>query len=303
MTSTAGAAHRRLAPKVGKVLKWGAVAFGVVAVGALGFVGWVYAASEAHLRSFEPPPAFTTEIVTDAATLARGEHLVATRGCGGCHGEQLQGAPMWGMVVTPNLAAYAREQDAATFERALRHGIDHAGRGMYSMPSFSFRELRDEDVAALYAYLRQAPVVEGPASSTGLPFALRLAIAQGEDDVMPAWMERAPALEHQGEPDTPLARGEYIAMTTCNECHGFSLRADVPWESDGRTPDLIAVMAAYPEANFRTLLREGTPIGGRDLQLMDDVARARFSQFTEEDVSDLYAYLRSRSERLSAAPQ
>lgn len=283
---------------VGKFLKWGAVALGVVAVAALGFVGWVYAASDAHLRSFASPPAFAAEIPTDTAALARGEHLVATRGCGGCHGEQLQGQPMWGMVVTPNLASYAREQDAATFERALRHGIDHAGRGMYSMPSFSFMELRDEDVAALYAYLRQAPVVEGPAPSTGLPFALRLAIAQGKDDVMPAWMEHAPALEYQSDPNTSLARGEYIAMTTCNECHGFSLRADVPWEGDGRSPDLIAVMAAYPEDDFRRLMREGVPLGGRDLELMDDVARARFSRFSDEEIGDLYNYLHVRSERL-----
>lgn len=282
------------------VLKWGAVALGVVAVAALGFVGWVYAASEAHLRSFESPPAFAAEIPSDAAAIARGEHLATTRGCGGCHGEQLQGQPMWGMVVTPNLASYARRQDAATFERALRHGIDHRGRGMYSMPSFSFMALRDDDVAALYAYLRQAPVVDGPAPSTGMPFALRLVIAQGKDDVMPAWIERAPALEHQAAPDTPLARGEYIAMTTCNECHGFSLRADVPWEGDGRTPDLVAMIAAYSEADFRKLMREGVPLGERDLELMDDVARARFSLFSDEEVGDLYAYLRARSERLQS---
>lgn len=285
---------------VWKFLKWGAVALGVVVVGALGFVGWVYAASEAHLRSFEAPPAFAAEIPTDAASLARGEHLVATRGCGGCHGEQLQGQPMWGMVVTPNLASYARERDVAAFERALRHGIDHTGRGMYSMPSFSFMNMRDEDVAALYAYLRSAPVAEGPESSTGMPFALRLMLARGQDDVMPEWIKSAPRLEQQSNPSASIARGEYVAMTTCNECHGFSLRADVPWESDGRSPDLIAVIAGYEEADFRRLMREGAPIGGRDLELMDDVARGRFVHFTDDEVNDLYAYLKFRSDRLIA---
>lgn len=283
---------------LGKVLKWGAVALGIVAVAALGFVGWVYAASEAHLRSFDSPPAFAVEIPSDAVSIARGEHLAITRGCGGCHGEQLQGQPMWGAVVTPNLAAYAREHDAATFERALRHGIDHTGRGMYSMPSFNFMNMRDEDVAALFAYLRQAPVADGPKASTGMPFALRLAIAQGKDDVMPAWMEHAPALEYQGSPFASLARGEYIAMTTCNECHGFSLRADVPWESDGRTPDLIAMMAGYPEADFRHLMRDGVAVGGRELEMMSGVARGRFSRFSDEELSDLYTYLRWRSDRL-----
>lgn len=284
----------------GKFLKWGALTLGVVALAALGFVGWVYAASEAHLRSFEAPPAFAAMTPIDAESLARGEHLVITRGCGGCHGEQLQGAPMWGMVVTPNLTSYAREQDVATFERALRHGIDHTGRGMYSMPSFSFMNMRDEDVAALYAYLRSAPVAEGPEPSTGIPFALRLMLARGQDDVMPEWIKTAPRLEQQRNLDASIARGEYVAMTTCNECHGFSLRADVPWESDGRSPDLIAVMAGYQEADFQRLMREGVPIGGRDLELMDDVARGRFARFTEEEVSDLYAYLRMRSDRLIA---
>jgi mono/diheme cytochrome c family protein len=283
---------------VGKFLKWGAVALGVVAVATLGFVGWVYAASEAHLRSFEAPPAFAAEIPTDAASLARGEHLVVTRGCGGCHGDQLQGQPMWEMVVTPNLASYAREQDVATFERALRHGIDHTGRGMYSMPSFSFMNMHDEDVTALYAYLRSAPVAEGPASSTGMPFALRLMLARGQDDVMPEWIKTAPRLEQQSNPNASIARGENVAMTTCNECHGFSLRADVPWESDGRSPDLVAVVAGYEEADFRRLMREGVPIGGRDLELMDDVARGRFVHFTDEEVGDLFAYLNFRSGRL-----
>lgn len=283
---------------VGKFLKWGAIALGVVAVAALGFVGWVYAASEAHLRSFESPPAFAVEIPSDAASLARGEHLVATRGCRGCHGENLEGQMMWGVAAAPNLAAYAREHDAATIERAMRHGIDADGRGMYSMPSFNFMNLTDDDVAAIVAYLRTAPVAEGPALRASMPFEIRLAIARGQDDVMPEWLKSAPRLEEQANPNAAIARGEYIAMTSCNECHGFTLRADVPWGSDGSTPDLIAVIAGYPEADFRTLMREGTPIGGRDLRLMDDVARGRFVHFTDEELSDLYAYLQFRSDRL-----
>jgi hypothetical protein len=51
-------------------------------------------------------------------------------------------------------------------------------------------------------------------------------------------------------------------------------------------------------------MREGVPLGGRDLEMMDDVARARFSLFSDEEVGDLYNYLHVRSERLmeNAAP-
>jgi hypothetical protein len=45
-------------------------------------------------------------------------------------------------------------------------------------------------------------------------------------------------------------------------------------------------------------MREGVPIGGRDLELMDDVARGRFVHFTDEEVGDLFAYLNFRSGRL-----
>lgn len=278
-------------------MRWAAIALGAVAIVALAFVGWVYAASEAHMRSFRSPPPFSAPIPDDAATIARGEHLAATRGCGGCHGESLEGKLMWGMAA-PNLARYAREHDAATIERAVRHGIDARGRGMYSMPAYNFTHLTDADMTALIAYLRSAPVAEGPVLQARMPFELRLAIALGRDDVMPAWLARVPQLEQQAHANPAIARGEYIAMTSCNECHGFSLRADVPWESDGRSPDLVAVMAGYGEAEFRQLMREGAPIGGRDLDMMDDIARARFSRFTDEEVGDLYAYLNFRSARL-----
>lgn len=55
------------------------------------------------------------------------------------------------------------------------------------------------------------------------------------------------------------------------------------------------MIAAYEEADFHRLMREGVPIGGRDLEMMDDVARSRFAHFAEDELADLYAYLRLRS--------
>jgi len=280
------------------IVRWAAIGLGAVVLAALGFIAWVHLASEARMRSFDAPPPFGVAIPEDADSIARGRHIVLTRGCAGCHGADLEGRMMWGNAAAPNLAAYAREHDAATIERAVRHGIDSKGRGMYSMPAYNFTHLTDEDMASLIAYLRSAPVAEGPRLMPRVPFETRLAIALGQDNVMPAWMSHVPPLEHRDNPDLSIARGEYIAMTTCNECHGFSLRADVPWESDGATPDLIAMMAGYEEADFRRLLQEGAPIGGRDLDRMDDVARSRFAHFAEEELRDLYAYLRFRTDRL-----
>jgi mono/diheme cytochrome c family protein len=258
---------------------------------------WVYAASELHMRSFASPPPFVLAIPEDAASIARGDHLVRTRGCRGCHGAALEGEMNWGVAAAPNLAAYARDETPATFERALRHGIGRDGRGLYSMPSYNFVHLRDDDVAAIIAYLRSIPVAPNPPLRDRMPLEIRLAIARGEDDVMPAWLSSVPPLQETENPDVAVARGEYLAMTSCNECHGFTLRADAPW-GGGSAPDLIAMIAAYPEADFRVLMREGVPIGGRELEMMGGVARGRFAYWSDDEVGDLYAYLRMRADRL-----
>jgi len=39
------------------------------------------------------------------------------------------------------------------------------------------------------------------------------------------------------------------------------------------------------------LMRDGVPRDGRKLGLMAEVARSRFSHFTDEEVAGLYAYL------------
>jgi mono/diheme cytochrome c family protein len=257
---------------------------------ALSFTAWVYLASERHLRSFPQPTPFTLAIPESPAARARGEHLAHTRGCFGCHGERLEGASMGGYAVAPNLPALARRASPSALEAAIRHGIGADGRALYSMPSYNFLHLRDADVADLIAYLRSAPVVEKDLPEPHLPWTIRFAIALGRDSAMPAFLHLVPPLRNADQGDTALARGEYLAMTTCNECHGFGLRADSPWP--GSAPDLI-IVSAYSEEAFRTLMKTGLALGGRELDMMSGVARGRFAHFTDEEVTDLYAFLRS----------
>lgn len=285
-----------------RILQW--IGFGAAAVAGLIllFLGWVYAASEAHYRSFEPPPPFAAAIPTDAASIAWGEHLAVTRGCRGCHGADLEGEIMFGAVATPNLAALARSETPATLEAAIRHGIGRDGRALYSMPSYNFVRMSDADVAALIAYLQQAPVSDAAPQGALAPWHERLinewmvryAIATGEDGAMPKWLDQVPQLTQQSNANASIARGEYLAMTSCNECHGFDLRGNAPWP--GSAPDLIAV-GAYSEADFTRLMREGIPLSGADLEMMGPVARGRFVHWTDQEVADLYAYLSDMSQR------
>ncbi|MBX3511214.1 MAG: c-type cytochrome [Hyphomonadaceae bacterium] len=280
-----------------RILRWILWGFGGLALLAAAVLAWIYAASEAHYRSFAAPPPFVHPIPEDAAAIAWGEHIARTRGCRGCHGEALEGEIMGGMVVTPNLPALARRVSPAALEAAIRHGVGHNGRALYSMPAYNFLHLTDADTAALIAYLRAAPVSTAAPAGALRPWherwpaevLMRLAIARGEDAAMPAWLHHVPPLREQANPDPRIAQGEYLAMTSCNECHGFNLRGFQPWAGES-APDLI-VLAAYSEQDFTRLMREGAPISGAQLEMMGPVARGRFAHWSDEEVAALYAYL------------
>lgn len=292
-----------------RIARWALWVLGGLAVLLTALIGWIYAASETHFRGFAPPPAFAHPIPEDDAAIALGARIARTRGCAGCHGADLEGEIMWGMIETPNLVHEARYHTPAQLEAAIRHGIGDEGRALYSMPSFNFLHLRDSDVAALIAYLRAAPLSEAPPQGALRPWHerwlyemfIRFNIARGADAAMPAWLRHVPALTQQDNPDPRIARGEYLAMTSCNECHGFDLRGFQPWGGDS-APDLISI-AAYSEADFSRLMREGVPTSGADLPMMGPVARGRFVHWTDEEVGDLYAYLSDLANRALAEEQ
>jgi mono/diheme cytochrome c family protein len=258
----------------------------------------LFGASERRLREYPDVPPFTRTISTDLETRTRGELIARTRGCQSCHGDNLEGkdwSQEWtgiGRVVAVNLARYAKENDAATIERALRHGIGRDGRALYSMPSYNFKHLTDDDVAALIAYLQSHPVLGDTLTKASLSLEVRWDLAFGDAMHVPELVAAVPPLittvERDGE---AMVRGEYLAMTTCNECHGFDVRGG--GDGPGSTPDL-AIVGGYTREQFGRLLSTGeSKDGRRDMRLMSGTARERFVHFTEAQVDDLYAFLRS----------
>ena len=273
-----------------------AVFLGIAAL-LLVSVGGVLIASEIRLRNVEVPPEFVAEIPSDSTTISHGQHVARIRGCFGCHGQQLQGVvytEQWPWVrraVAANLAKHAREHTTAELEAAIRHGIGHDGRALWSMPSYNWTNLSDTDLVALIAYLRAAPVIEADLPRPSLGLQARWTIATGAEKHMADWAAMVPELRLQDHPDVSIRRGEYLAMTMCNECHGLDLRGS--FNADGPAPDL-AVLAAYSDEDFRTLMTTGTAIGGRNnLPLMSMIARDRFPSLTEEELTSLLAFLRT----------
>lgn len=266
-----------------------------VAIPLLGF-GAVFVLSEIRLRDFTRDPVFDQPVVMDAATIERGRHVARTRGCLGCHGQQLEGkdfGDQWDWperAVAPNLASHAREHDVATMEAAIRHGIGANGKALVSMPSFNFARMTDDDLLALIAFLRSAPVVKIELPAPELGWAARWAFAFGEERHMAEWADAVPLLRIDPEAEPARARGEYLAMTMCNECHGLDLRGLSIFPPP--TPDL-AMVSAIKRKDFEKLIKTGTGLGGRKLQLMELVAPDRFPELSDDEIDDLHLYLSS----------
>ncbi|WP_310498908.1 c-type cytochrome [Sandarakinorhabdus sp.] len=274
----------------------------VLVLTPLAFMAAVFWRSEQYLRSFSLPSAFTAAAPPIAAVLAQGQHVALTRGCYSCHGERLQGAvkPWAGRAVAVNLADYVRRYPIAIFERALRHGIGSNGRALYSMPSFAYTRLRDDEVAALYAWIGQIPVASDPLPGPRLDLPTRFALATGRDVAVPHAVALVPGPRWQGHSDPAVRRGEHLAMTICSECHGLSLKADYPWASDegpGLPPPLTIAAAGYDKAAFVRLMRTGKGTGDRDLGLMSQTSRSRFVHWTDAEIDDLFAFLTAFGEK------
>lgn len=282
-----------------RVLRWlGFAAAGVVGLAIVALVA-LYGLSERAIRRAYPAPstpAFATPLPTDPASLAEGRRLALTRGCyDGCHGHGFAGSvffdePGVARLVAPDLTASARRYSDAELERIVRHGVRPDGRSVFGMPSSTFHELSDGDLARILAFLRSQPPANGLAPSLQAGPLGRLGILTGRFEPTAVMVRRelaaTPPLVAPADTGDSLALGRYVARTVCTECHGPDLRGG------GGTPAL-AVASAYTQGEFRHFLRTGAAKGGRELPLMSGVARRRFSHLTDAEVGALHAYLRS----------
>jgi len=278
------------------IVRFISISIGIVFLLTLsGFIG-VYFASERQLRDVHYDALFDHPIPGDAASIAAGRYVARTRGCFGCHGQQLEGKDFdqqwdWpARAVAPNLARLAREHDAVALEAAIRQGIGINGKALVSMPSYNFARLSDQDTARLIAFLRAAPVVEHALPRPRLGWCARWDLGFGGESLYKDWADAVPRLQIDPATDPELAHGEYLAMTMCNECHGLDVRGQSLFPP--ATPDL-AIVAGVDRQAFERIVRTGKGFGGRDLGLMSLVAPDRFAALSEQDVDALYLYLSS----------
>jgi cytochrome c553 len=243
------------------------------------------------------PAAFEGALVRNAsAHIAHGERIADVLGCRGCHGADLQGRKFdddpsgYGVLWAPNLTRSMATMSDSQFEALMRRGIHPERPKLWVMPSENFQHLSKDDMRALRLYLRSFP----PSGQPSPPPLLgpRAIAEEAEGKVKPAAvLVRETASVLPADVGRAHARGRYIAAVACGECHGAALEG-----REGDTPNLD-IVGAYSAEQFATLMRTGAPVGGRDLGLMAQVARSRFTKLTDREVAELYAYLHARALR------
>ncbi|MFV9505286.1 MAG: c-type cytochrome [Oscillochloridaceae bacterium umkhey_bin13] len=126
------------------------------------------------LNAVYPNPPSPLTLQSTPQLVAEGERF--GRSCVGCHssngqlpmnGQDFLGAagdgPPVGTLWAPNLTpAHLGTWSDGEIIRAIREGVGRNGRSLIIMPSAAFRNMSDEDVLALLAYLRAQPAVGEP---------------------------------------------------------------------------------------------------------------------------------------------
>jgi cytochrome c553 len=282
-----------------RLLRWLGYLLAVLVILLLLFAAWVWFAS-ARVLGTRHEAAFERLAQPTAVQLADGARQLHVLGCANCHGARLQGQMMFdggpfAKVWAPNLTLLARQVSDQQLAQAIRQGIGHDGRALFIMPSDVFSRQSDAEVAALIAAIRAAPRAGGPVPAIQWGPIGRFALATAELRpvlaTIPAYRARQPLDTGPGE-----AAGRRLAATSCAACHGPDLAGGAADPSSPAPPDL-AIAGAYDLAQFRTLMRTGVPPGGRELGLMKEVATRDFTHYTDEEIGQLYAYLRARAAR------
>jgi cytochrome c553 len=274
-----------------RVLSW---TLGSILAFSLAAAFAVYLRSEWLLRRERDVP-LTPFAAPAQDDTSEGRRLAVLVGClQGCHGPQgeggTEGAPGIFEVTAPTLADVLPQYSDPELHRLVRFGVKRDGRSALGMPSGTFYPIADQDLAAIVAHLRTLPPVPPKPRVRRVEPVGRAALALGKwqvsaDEVDPT-RPRWGALPRT----TSQERGRYLASITCAECHGLELQGK---EFLGSPP--LTIVRAYDLEHFRHLLRTGEHLSGRTTGMMADVVRKAFVELTDQEIDDLYAFLRERA--------
>jgi mono/diheme cytochrome c family protein len=284
-----------------------------------GGVGYLY------LRKPAMRPAADIKVQATPERLARGRYIFNLADCDGCHtprdfsrfdGPAIEGRrgagsvfpPAMGLpgtVAPPNITPDAETGIGSWTDgekiRAIREGVDRNGRALFPMmPYQNFRNMSDEDVWSLVAYLNSLPPVRSVVPKTKVNFPVSLLIKSAPKPV--AGTVAPPNRGNQ------VKYGEYlVTVAGCMDCHTptlgggekFAVAPGVAVVSANISPDPHTGTGRWKEDDFverfyqyREYVEKGSPqVGPESFTLMPWL---NLCQLPKEDLKSIYAFIRTR---------
>ena len=261
-----------------------------------------------QLPGTEPPPdplaGVDLQAVAMERALARGKHLIEARlACTDCHGKDFAGStvvdvPIMGRFVCPNITqgGTTKGWKPADFDRIIRHGVGHDGRGIL-MPSRDFTMLSDQEVSDVIAVVTSMPPVEKvqPPIKLGPIYALLMATGKVPID--------AENIDHAAprlaEPPAAVVGAEFGAHLTqvCVGCHkadfagGPITGGDPSWPPARNLTQDPTGLKDWTLDDFRRALREGKRKDGTDLNPVMPWAMTK--NMTDDEIASIWEYLKT----------
>ena len=289
-------------------LKWIGMIVGGLAALLITAVIILYLIGNSRLNSSRVT-ARPVAVPTDAAAMARGEHLVnVVSDCIGCHGPNLEGrvfldeAPI-GYIPSTNLTngqggigGSASDED---WVRAIRHGVGRDGRVLGAMPSNYYTHLSDEDLGAIIAYVKSVPPVDNDLGQRNISFPGTIIFGVlGYNDLPAALIDHDNAGGSVKPPEGATAEyGDYLArIAACGECHGANLEGRPPEAAEQGPPAGPNLspggnLSQWTQQDFATAMRTGQTPDGR--QLSDEMPWPYYAGMTDDELQAIWLYLQN----------
>lgn len=262
----------------------------------------------------------------DESYIERGKYLAIAGNCASCHTIKSGGFMAGGLEfdtpfgrifstnITPDLDTGIGNWSAQQFFNSMRHGVRPDGNHLYPVfPYTAFTKMLDDDLLALFAYLKSIPAVrrETPDNEMSFPFNQRSLMS-----VWKAMYFDAGAYNPDDSMSAEWNRGAYLveALAHCGACHSprnilGAERSDMamsggvytdkvpggtlhPWS----TPNLTSApngLGAWPTYEVAAYLKTGINTYVETFGPMNEVILNSTRHLTDGDVDAMSVYLKS----------
>jgi mono/diheme cytochrome c family protein len=291
----------------------------------LSMMSWSACHAEREAHASSPP-----ELVTQSdSMLVRGRYLAAIGNCVSCHtasgnAEFAGGVPFdtpFGVIystnITPDRETGIGNWSPADFRRAMHEGIAADGSPLFpAFPYTAFTKVSDEDVNAIYAYLRSVSAVTYTPPANGLLLRIRWPMR-----IWNALFLQPGRYQPDRTHDEQWNRGAYLTegLGHCSACHTprNALMAEIAERryEGGAIQDKVAVdkvrrwsavnltqatngLGAWSISDLDKYLRTGFSPRAGTFGPMNEVIVNSLKHLTAEDSRAMAVYLKS----LPAAP-